>query len=559
MGRIPRIEYEGALYYVQALAETDLTGTQALAQSFLDLIDRMGERFSVTLFAYALLPGEYHLLLKTEQANLTRAFQWFSTAYSRRHNSLTRRQGPVFKGRYKAVIVEKRQSLLSLAHCIHQTSAGLSTNTDPASYAWSSYQAYAGDTRGPAALDISPVASMLEGCPYAKDFKDFLKSGHDPLAEILHGAFLGSAPWAEKLLTRARVPKPMNSHPAPPEQGVKKGPANIARAIDRVCAHIGIPKAVLLSRTRRRTHAKDLRDALIVHLFEQGQYASQEIAHGFGLTDSAVSHTVKAFRARQEAGESHPDQASGTVAKALLPNPDGDAGAPPEEVIASMERRIHNVSFVHGARGLNRSPSQEDKTQRMRRQLILSTLFCLHQHGYHGATLSRILDHAGVSRGAWRHHFESKTALVAAAAQAMYEGTARLARENAPLLARDPDPLMAMFDFIWVTFHQGWHRNVWLEFTVAARTDQRLRELIEPVTQGFFQIVAGLVTEHLESRDPENMPPALLMDLSLYLSRGMAIQSVVAGNEAHYKILRAAWGQLLRPYFRFFRDRGSGS
>ncbi|SHJ65263.1 transcriptional regulator, TetR family [Desulfatibacillum alkenivorans DSM 16219] len=552
MGRIPRIEYKDALYYVHARSAVDLAAPDQTPQNLLDLLARTADRFSLQIFAYAIMPREYHVLIKTEQPNLSRAFQWFSTAFARKCNELRRRKGAVFKGRYKASLIENPKTLLDLSHYIHNLPRAL-TGTDPAAYQWSSFRAYAGMAPHPGYLTPSPIMDLLENKPYTADFNRFTQKGENPLNRRLHGAFLGSPSWARNLLDQTGGAK--DSRCPLPGTGANGDAVQqqINQAIALVCAHGGISRAALLSRTRKRNFAKDLRDALIAFLFQGGRFTSQEIAGAFGVTDSAVSHLMKAFESRRAGRDPSLQEARTAVEEALALHENGGEAPVSDDVMPSIKRRIHDLSFIHDARGLNRSRGQEDKSQKTRRQLILSTLYCLHEHGYHGATLSRILDHAGVSRGAWRHHFKNKTALVAAAARAMYEGTARLARANAPRLAKEPDPLHAMFDFIWATFHQGWHRNVWLEFTVAARTDAQLRALIEPVTRDFFNTVGELTAETLESAGPDSIPPDLLMDLSLYLSRGMAIQSIVSGDEAHYQRLRNAWSRVLGPYFRFRR------
>ncbi len=51
----------------------------------------------------------------------------------------------------------------------------------------------------------------------------------------------------------------------------------------------------------------------------------------------------------------------------------------------------------------------------MRGRIIQAVLTCLEKDGYAGTTVSRIIEVAGVSRGAPLHHFASKAAMIAAA------------------------------------------------------------------------------------------------------------------------------------------------
>ncbi|MBA4368647.1 MAG: TetR family transcriptional regulator, partial [Desulfobacterium sp.] len=61
--------------------------------------------------------------------------------------------------------------------------------------------------------------------------------------------------------------------------------------------------------------------------------------------------------------------------------------------------------------------TQKERRDEMRERLMKATINCLHQYGYHGASLPRILAEAGVSRGAWSHHFKTKKELIAEAAR----------------------------------------------------------------------------------------------------------------------------------------------
>lgn len=53
-------------------------------------------------------------------------------------------------------------------------------------------------------------------------------------------------------------------------------------------------------------------------------------------------------------------------------------------------------------------PRQADQT---RQQLLESAMREIHEHGFQGASLSRILEHTGLTKGALYHHFPNKLAL----------------------------------------------------------------------------------------------------------------------------------------------------
>lgn len=183
----------------------------------------------------------------------------------------------------------------------------------------------------------------------------------------------------------------------------------------------------------------------------------------------------------------------------------------------------------------------------MRARLIEATLSCLERWGYHGASLSRILDTAGVSRGAWRHHFATKNDLVAAAAEYALQRTVTITRTLARNLAPEQLDLERLFDFIWNNFYTGRHRAVWLEFNVACRTETSLRQRLTPVLEEFHAEIEKAWTEHYTTAAHTGIPATAFITLTINTLRGMAVQSIIQDDQAYYKKLRSYWISIMAP------------
>jgi AcrR family transcriptional regulator len=191
--------------------------------------------------------------------------------------------------------------------------------------------------------------------------------------------------------------------------------------------------------------------------------------------------------------------------------------------------------------------TQEEKSRDMRKRLIAATLACLEQLGYHGTSISQILDRAGVSRGAWRHHYSTKRDLVAAAAESFLTGPIDKVAELAPLLDASDQPLETLVEFVWRNFYQGSYRDIWLEINVACRTDPALKARIAPVIQDFFTALDRLWRGNFAPTGDAALPIEDVMNLTLYAMRGMAIQSVSIDEPAHYRKMRDLWIRILSP------------
>src|SRR4029434_6763785 len=77
------------------------------------------ERFRLQVFAYVMMNNHYHLLLSAPELNLSQAMQWFQTSYSMWFNRKHGRVGPLFQGRFHAVIVEPNAFACELSRYVH--------------------------------------------------------------------------------------------------------------------------------------------------------------------------------------------------------------------------------------------------------------------------------------------------------------------------------------------------------------------------------------------------------------------------------------------------------
>jgi REP element-mobilizing transposase RayT len=84
MARAWRIEYEGALYHVLSRGNEQrpifIDNDDRLL--FLETLGEMSERFEIDIFAYVLMDNHYHLLFRTNRANLSKSMQWFGATFT---------------------------------------------------------------------------------------------------------------------------------------------------------------------------------------------------------------------------------------------------------------------------------------------------------------------------------------------------------------------------------------------------------------------------------------------------------------------------------------------
>jgi putative transposase len=183
MSRPLRIEYENAFYHVmnRGRARQFIFHDEAYYLAFLETISEACTRFKCIVHAYCLMGNHYHILIETPKGDLSRIMRHINGVYTQRHNRLQKTDGPLFRGRYKAILVDGDAYLLQLSRYIHlnpmETKPPLVANL--ADYLWSSYPAYIGRATAPDWLAREKTRQMLGHENIAGDYEQYVLRGVD--------------------------------------------------------------------------------------------------------------------------------------------------------------------------------------------------------------------------------------------------------------------------------------------------------------------------------------------------------------------------------------------
>ena len=144
MSRPLRIQYPDALYHVMNRGRRgDEVFTEAEDYAaFIDLLKEIVDDYNVKVSAYCLMSNHYHLLVKTPDSNISRAMRHLNGVYTQRYNRIHHCDGPLFRGRYKAILVEADSYLLELLRYIHRNPLESNLVDNLQKYNWSSHKGY---------------------------------------------------------------------------------------------------------------------------------------------------------------------------------------------------------------------------------------------------------------------------------------------------------------------------------------------------------------------------------------------------------------------------------
>lgn len=85
---------------------------------------------NISLLSYCLMENHFHLLLKQEsKESMTIFMRCLSNSYTKYFNQKYNRVGPLFQGKFKAILVQKDEYLLHLTRYIHLNPIGNKTIT----------------------------------------------------------------------------------------------------------------------------------------------------------------------------------------------------------------------------------------------------------------------------------------------------------------------------------------------------------------------------------------------------------------------------------------------
>ncbi len=256
MARPLRIQFPGAVYHVmnRGTARQHVFREPDDYETFLEVVGDCHALWGVEVLAYCLMSNHYHLCLRTPQGNLARVMRHLDGLYTQRFNRAHERDGPLFRGRYKAIVVEADKYLAAVIRYIHLNAVAAKLVKRPEGYRWSSHGAYMRVRPTPSWLNVKEV---LEDFPSRRAFQEFVLAGNEEALEDFYGAgrhppVLGREGFRERLLQRVR--KLSREHPRHERRAV--GPS-VQQVLARVARHYGVKVSGLLQ--GRRGHASEAR------------------------------------------------------------------------------------------------------------------------------------------------------------------------------------------------------------------------------------------------------------------------------------------------------------
>jgi len=144
MARPPRVFDPGSLLHVlsRASERQAIFSEEGERDLFVERLGRGASGWDGKVYAYVIMPNHFHLLLRMGAEPLHGLMQPLLTWYAKRYNWLRAREGHVFQGRYRAIVLEREGHLLEVVRYIHLNPVRAGLVECPEKWLGSSHGAY---------------------------------------------------------------------------------------------------------------------------------------------------------------------------------------------------------------------------------------------------------------------------------------------------------------------------------------------------------------------------------------------------------------------------------
>lgn len=307
MSRALRIEYPNAFYHVMSRGNNrQIIYLDDDYGMFLETVKECSKFFGIKIIAYALMPNHYHLLINTPKPNLSRSMRHLNGVYTQRFNRRHKKDGHLFRGRFKAILVQEDEYLTHLIRYIHLNPANLTSKLSD--YPWTSHKQYlkAQDEKAWLCVRLGLSFFAHKTAAALKAYRQFIEQGVDPKTEAFYAqkhkaAILGDQAFLDHIKENYLF-KDQKLVTEVPEERTMNGKAVADRVIREVTRAFGLPKDSL--RRSKRGEPNPARMMALSLTRQLSGLTLPEVAQAFQIKSYKTVGTA-CFRAKTLIAKDH--------------------------------------------------------------------------------------------------------------------------------------------------------------------------------------------------------------------------------------------------------------
>ena len=318
MPRLARLDAPGVLHHVmgRGIERRDIFLSDEDRNDFITRLATLAQQGDLDVYAWALLPNHFHLLVKTRNRPLSSSMRKVLTGYVVNFNRRHRRHGHLFQNRYKSIVCQEDLYLKELVRYIHLNPlrAGIVKDLRELSQSlWSGHSALTGKIKRSWQDTAYVLSSFGEDSSrsrsnYLAYVRKGVRRGRRP--ELVGGGLIRSlGGWSEVIAFRKRGEKQMADQRILGDSdfvcGVVSGlddfikknlrlsgqRKDIAALAKEVCKRYDISAGELESGGRRHAVVKAREVVSWIAVRELG-YSGADVARYLGVSTSCINRLI---------------------------------------------------------------------------------------------------------------------------------------------------------------------------------------------------------------------------------------------------------------------------
>jgi len=308
MARPKRIDFSFTLYHVfsRTISEERAFQDSRDRNKFLQYCAKYVDLYDFRVHAFCLMPNHFHLLVESKGNPLLshllhRLLTAFTVYYNRRHG----RQGHLFQGRFKSLVVEKSTYLLALSRYIHLNPVRAGLSSHPEEYKGSSFLYYCQGGE-PDWLYTKEILLWFKG--NRKSYTRFVVEGLDKETkpQILRQRYVGGEEFVQRMQCRlermTRLGPVAEKSARQGGERLKDAERKMAEEISNVVAkHFRFSSDIIRNAVHARGDLGKARRILIYLLRENLPWNIKDIAQYVGLKQlRGVQYHLEKMRVDKE-------------------------------------------------------------------------------------------------------------------------------------------------------------------------------------------------------------------------------------------------------------------
>lgn len=192
--------------------------------------------------------------------------------------------------------------------------------------------------------------------------------------------------------------------------------------------------------------------------------------------------------------------------------------------------------------------TREERKQETRQQLLDAGAIVFANHGLNGATVDKIAEEAGYTKGAFYAHFESKEGLFLS----LFEAQLHAEVESIDVVMKVEPTMDQFITNMSGHFEEDWEKSrTWdmlkMEFMLYAMRDESVRQIFTDMVTKAIKSLENDLAPLLQDKDKAKLSAEQLVWTILSMQSGMALFRYTMGNAMPERLFENALRVILEP------------